>query len=246
MKEGGSKKMMFNHINRLMRKQEPKDTTIKILNGSGITVNDEQEMVKEVKIFWGNLFCTNGKVTLGQKREMIGKGMTSEGQIFSQMSFAMKKMKENKAADESGVIAEYLNALAQEEVEKLGGLMNGIMNGVYIPKEWKESRVKLLHKGGRTDELKNYRPIAIISITCKLCMLMVRERLDKWTKYSEMLGEIQCGFRRGRRTEDNLFMLERLIEMVNGRKEEIFVAFLDIEKAYDRVNRKKLFEVMRC
>ena len=41
-------------------------------------------MVKEVERFWGNLFCTNGKVTLGQKKEMIGNGMTSEGQIFSQ------------------------------------------------------------------------------------------------------------------------------------------------------------------
>ena len=57
---------------------------------------------------------------------------------------------------------------------------------------------------------------------------------------------IQGDFRRGRRTEDNLFMLERLIEMVKGRKEVIFVAFLDMEKANDRVNRKKLFEAMRC
>ena len=30
-----------------------------VLNGSGITVNDEQEVVKEVERFWGNLFCTN-------------------------------------------------------------------------------------------------------------------------------------------------------------------------------------------
>ena len=67
--------------------------------------------------------------------------------------------------------------------------------------------MKLLHKGGRTDELKNYRPIAIISDTCKLCMLMVRERIDKWTEESGMLGEIQGGFRRGKRTEDNLVML---------------------------------------
>ena len=44
----------------------------------------------------------------------------------------------------------------------------------------------------------------------------------------------------------NLFMLERIIEMVKGRYEEILVAFLDMEKAYDRVDRKKLFEVMRC
>ena len=29
------------------------------------------------------------------------------------------------------------------------------------------------------------------------------------------------------------------------RKEYLMVAFIDMEKAYDRVNRKKLFEVMR-
>ena len=60
---------MFNHIKRLMRNQEQKDTSINILNGSSIVVNDEQE----VERFRGNLFCTNGKVTLGQKKEMIGK-----------------------------------------------------------------------------------------------------------------------------------------------------------------------------
>ena len=47
LKEDGSKKGMFNHLNRLLRKQEQKDTSIKILNGSGIPVNDEQEVVKK-------------------------------------------------------------------------------------------------------------------------------------------------------------------------------------------------------
>ena len=175
-------------------------------------------------------------MTLGQKKEKNGNGMTSEGQIFSQqeMSVAIKKRKDNIVEDESGVIAEYLKAL-EVEVEKLRGLMNGILNGADIQKEWKESRVKLLHKGGRTEEFQNDRMIAIINVTCKLCILMVRERIDKWTEDSGMLGEIQDGFRRG-----------KLIEMVKWRKKEIFVAFLHMEKAYDRVNRKKLFEVMRC
>ena len=48
----------------------------------------------------------------------------------------------------SGIISVCLKALEVEEVEKLRGLMNGILNGADIPKEWKESRVKLLHKGG--------------------------------------------------------------------------------------------------
>ena len=37
------------------------------------------------------------------------------------MSVAIKKMKWNKAADEGGVIAEYMKALVVEAVEKLRG-----------------------------------------------------------------------------------------------------------------------------
>ena len=43
----------------------------------------------------------------------------------------------------------------------------------------------------------------------------------------------------------NLFLLESLIEIVKVRKDYIFVALRDMEKAYNKVNRKKLFEVMR-
>ena len=39
-------------------------------------------------------------------------------------------------------------------------------------------------------------------------------------------------FRRGRRTDDNLFMLERIIEMAKVRKECLYVAFIDMEKVY--------------
>ena len=50
----------------------------------------------------------------------------------------------------------------------------------------------------------------------------------------------QSGFQKekGDVQKDNMFMLEKLIEMVKGRKEKIFVAFLDMEKAYDRCEYK--------
>ena len=50
LKEDGSKKRMFNDIKRLMTKHEQKDTSMKILNG-GVTVSNEQDMVKEVERF---------------------------------------------------------------------------------------------------------------------------------------------------------------------------------------------------
>ena len=60
---------MFNHIKRLMGKEEQKDTIIKILNSSGINVSDEQEVLKEGDIFCGKLFCTNGKVTIYRREK---------------------------------------------------------------------------------------------------------------------------------------------------------------------------------
>ena len=49
LKEDGSKKRMFNHIEVNEETGAKKDTNIKILNCSGITVSDEQEVVKEAE-----------------------------------------------------------------------------------------------------------------------------------------------------------------------------------------------------
>ena len=83
--------------------------------------------------------------------------------------------------------------------------------------------------------------MAIINVVCKLFMMVLSEIINGWVEESGMLGDIQGGFRKGRRTEDNFFMVERMIDMVTVRMECLMVAFIDMEKAYDRVNKKKLF-----
>ena len=112
-----------------------------------------------------------------------------------------------------------------ESMRKLRRLLTEIMEGGRIPDEWKKSRVALIYKGGGEQELKNYRPIAIINVTCKMCMMMIKERLNNWMEETNFLGDIQCGFRRNRRTEDNMFMLERMMEMAAARGEELYIAF---------------------
>ena len=76
-------------------------------------------------------------------------------------------------------------------------------------------------------------------------MMVLRARINGWVEGSGMLDDLQGGLKMGRRTKDNLFMLQRMIEMVKVRKECLFVAFNDMEKAYDRMFRNKLFVVMR-
>ena len=46
-------------------------------------------------------------------------------------------------------------------------------------------------QGGSKKELKNYRPVTIISVVCKLFMMVLRERINGWVEESGMLGDIQ-------------------------------------------------------
>ena len=57
--------------------------------------------------------------------------------------------------------------------------------------------MKLLHKCGRRVEWKNFRPIAIISVMCKLCTRMVGERINEWADDSGLLSEVQCDSEEG-------------------------------------------------
>ena len=42
-------------------------------------------------------------------------------------------------------------------------------------------------------------------------MMLIRDSINGWVEESGMLGDVQGGCRRGRRTDDNLFMIEIII-----------------------------------
>jgi Reverse transcriptase (RNA-dependent DNA polymerase) len=73
----------------------------------------------------------------------------------------------------------------------------------------------------------------------------MKNRLQSHIESQNKLSEMQNGFRRGRRISDNIYILSQIIEISQKQKSDLFMCFLDIEKAYDRVDREKLFDVMR-
>ena len=145
------------------------------------------------------------------------------------------------------MIAEYIKALGDQDLNNLMRLLNDVLMGGCIPKEWKESRVLLVHKGGGQERVEKVSTSDNYYCSVQVVYDGVK-RDNKWMGGREWNARRYMGgggFRMGRRTYDNLFMLERMIEMAKVRKYCMFVAFIDMEKAYDRVNRKRLFEVMR-
>ena len=58
------------------------------------------------------------------------------------------------------------------------------------------------------------------------------------------LDENQSGFIPGKSCVDNLFIIQQLIEKHISHNHAIFLAFIDLEKAYDSVPHSNLWKFM--
>ena len=123
-------------------------------------------------------------------------------------------------------------------------LLNVCMSSGSVPKDWKIGCIVPLYKGkGDPLECKNNRGISLLSVPGKVYGRILIERVIE--NSNEQIGEEQSGFRKGRSCTDQIFVLRQMCEKMREKKKNIYVAFMDLEKAYDRVDREAMWEVMR-
>ena len=64
-------------------------------------------------------------------------------------------------------------------------------------------------------------------------------------KAKHLLGRNQFGFRKGCGTRDAFGVMRTLCERSLEYGNEVFICFVDFEKAFDRVNWVKMFEILK-
>ena len=154
--KGGNKSGLYGHMKMLIEKgKEADDSNVQLMDVEGETIADEETVTDIIENFWGDIFCLKGNATYGVKKELVDGGIKKEVWSINDRDLkrAIKLMKVNKATDESGMIAEYIKALGEQDLKNVRVLMNDVLSGVSIPKEWKDSRVVLVHKGGSKKEV---------------------------------------------------------------------------------------------
>ena len=88
----------------------------------------------------------------------------------------------------------------------------------------------------------NYHPISL-SVLCKLCKVlehMVASNLTKHLAYSNIIFELQHGFREKRDCETKLVMLVVEIAKNMQMEKQTDLILLDFSKAFDKVAHEKL------
>ena len=114
-----------------------------------------------------------------------------------------------------------------------------------VPQQWKDATIKVLHKKKDRSDCNNYRAISLVAHAGKVLLKIVSARLSSHCEVGGILPEEQCGFRPARSTVDMLFVVRRLQELGRERKIPLCMCFVDLQKAYDSVDRDLLWEVLR-
>ena len=159
---------------------------------------------------------------------------------FEEVSKLLSELNIYKSTGPDDVHAKILKSLSNNSdfVQCVQQLFNTCLIKGQIPGVWKQARVTPIHKKGSMTDAKNYRPISLTSILCKVYEKVIRDRIlasvgDKVTKY-------QHGFVTSKSCLSNLLQAADFIHEKLAEDEPVDLFFLDFQKAFDTVPHDKL------
>ena len=111
-----------------------------------------------------------------------------------------------------------------------------------VPPAWKQVVIILLPTKGNLSLPENYRGISLISVSAKIYNQMIlsciRPHIDP------LLQTNLNGFHQGRSAMSQILTLHHVIDEVKEHKLSAVLIFVDFKKAFDSINRDKMFDVL--
>ena len=98
-------------------------------------------------------------------------------------------------------------------------------------------------KKGNAKECSNYHTIALISHASKVMLKILQARLQQYVNHE--LPDVQAGFRKGRGTRDQIANILWIMEKASEFQKNIYFCFIDYAKAFDYVDHKKLWKILK-
>jgi len=153
----------------------------------------------------------------------------------------IKDLPKEKAYGDDHIPAELLQCLGEEGIEIISKLINKIYNSGCIPQDFCKSIFIPLPKIAKAQDCSDFRTITLISHASKILLKLIKKRITPIVE--NHLSESQMGFRKGKGTRDAIFQLRMTCERSMEVNKNIYLCFIDYQKAFDRVRHDKLVEV---
>ena len=193
----------------------------------------EKIWIKYIK----SLFSDERKDILETKNEMTGPAI-----LKSEIERVISLSKNRKACGPDEIPAELVKLIDSKNINIIVTLFNQIYDTGRIPEDWLNSTFIPIPKKPKPQTCNDFRLISLTSQLLKMFLKIIHNRI--YQKCEENIGTTQFGFRNGLGTREALFSLKVLCQKCTEMQTNLYLCFIDFEKAFDKVQHNKLIEVL--
>ena len=164
--------------------------------------------------------------------------LTNVDLSIAEVRLILSTLDQNKATGPDNLPGLILKECSAEIAPSLTLLLNLSLQSGTVPDMWKHANVIPVFKKGDKNQISNYRPVSLLSITSKV---LERAILNKFQdRIFNHINKCQHGFTRGRSTETQLLSVLNDINVALDNGIQTDVIYLDFSKAFDSVSHQLL------
>ena len=112
-----------------------------------------------------------------------------------------------------------------------------------LPDVWKTAKITALYLKGSKCEAKNYRPISLTCILCKVFEKIIRNHILK--HFEPFVHSSQHGFLSGKSCLSKLLNCFEKVDELLENNDNVDIIYLDFQKAFDSVPHKRLMHKLK-
>ncbi|EYC32640.1 hypothetical protein Y032_0002g1011 [Ancylostoma ceylanicum] len=151
-------------------------------------------------------------------------------------------MKPGKATGPDDVAAELWKSRHWNSAQWLTAFFNEIVEEKKTRVDWQRSTtIPIWKRKDNPADCANYRPIRLLSHSMKIFERIIDRRVRDIIRVSTN----QCGLVANRGTTDAIHAARLMIEKDCEKQKPLHMAFLDLEKAFDRVPHEAIWYALR-
>lgn len=246
-RDGKSNQKLFYRVLKNLR-GDKKIVSLAITNEAGEILTKETEIMERWKQYFQSLLneeLTTEQLTNVELEIQQGEQIEiNEGQEITKEELidVIKQLKIGKAPGRDKSTTEMAKNMGEEGKVLLLKICNKAWKEEQVPKDWEMGLIIPVHKKGDNKNCNNYRGITLLSTAVKLFEKIIEKRLREQIEPS--LSDTQSGFRKNKCTQDHVFAIQELINRTLARNRTAYIAFLDMEKAFDKVPRAKIWDIL--
>jgi exonuclease III len=246
LEKKGRSDLMYAKVRKLTSNNRSFGSAV-INDSSGHLLTEENNVLGRWKEYIEVLYDGSGKPSKGEMgiedEEDVKEECKGPDVLRSEVLAAIKDLKKNKAAGVDDIPSEFLQALGEKGEKE----MVELCVEMYREGEWPEDFNKVvmipLQKKANAVECADHRTISLICHASKVMLKILTKRIEGRVK--DFLGRNQFGFRKGCGTRDAIGVVRTLCDRSLEYGNDVYICFVDFEKAFDRVNWVKMMSILK-